>query len=111
MRKSFTAVLERNQTFTADFETEPYEVGWAAEARWFVRVLELEGVRAGLRLNSQISPDGLEWCDHEEPERFCTEPELITMPVRDFGQWLRLRVELPAPDSRVKVQIYLACKS
>ena len=66
LRRSFTAVLEKNATFGADFATEPYEVGWATEARWFVNVLEVErGVT--LRLTPQVSPDGLHWCDEGAP--------------------------------------------
>ena len=37
MRQSMTAVLERDTTFGARFATEPYEVAWASEARWFVQ--------------------------------------------------------------------------
>jgi len=58
MRNSFTAVIERNTTFTSDFETEPYEAAWAGEARWFIRVLAMGGESARLRVMPQISPDG-----------------------------------------------------
>ena len=67
VRKSFTAVLERNATFEGDFETEPYEVGWASEARWFVRVLAAEGAGVSLACTAQVSPDGLGWCDEGGP--------------------------------------------
>ena len=63
MQQSLTAVVERNVTFDAAFATEPYEAGWADEARWFVRVLEAAGEGAELLLHPQISPDGLFWCD------------------------------------------------
>ena len=58
LRQSFTAVLERNTTIREDFATEPYEVGWATETRWFVRVLGYTGEAARLLLTAQISPDG-----------------------------------------------------
>ncbi len=57
VRRSFTAVLERNTRITGAFTTEPYEVGWATEARVFVRALELsEG--AVLTVRPRVSPDG-----------------------------------------------------
>ena len=41
VRRSFTAVLERNIRINGPFTTEPYEVAWATEARLFVRILEM----------------------------------------------------------------------
>ncbi|MFC5823414.1 hypothetical protein [Nonomuraea insulae] len=109
MRHALTAVLERNTTFTADFATEPYEAGWASEARWFVRTLALQG---DLRLTAQISPDGLHWCDDDDSvEQVATEPGLVTLRVREFGHWLRLRATLRGGDPQAKVLIYLALKS
>jgi hypothetical protein len=113
MRKSFTAVLERNSTFTEDFTTEPYEVGWASEARWFVRALELNGAGTHrLRLVTQLSPDGLVWVDDDQSaETYCTGPGMLTWPVREFGHWMRLRAVLEGADASTKVLIYLALKS
>ncbi|MGW0807773.1 hypothetical protein [Nonomuraea sp. NPDC002799] len=112
MRHALTAVLERNTTFTADFATEPYEAGWASEARWFVRTLDLRGDEPALRLTAQISPDGLHWCDDDDTvEQVATEPGLVTLRVREFGHWLRLRATLRGGDPQAKVLIYLALKS
>ncbi|TDC07587.1 hypothetical protein E1267_12790 [Nonomuraea longispora] len=112
MRHALTAVLERNTTFTADFVTEPYEAGWAAEARWFVRTLALEGDAPSLRLTAQISPDGLHWCDDDgSTEQIATEPGMVSMRVREFGHWLRLRATLTGGDPKAKVLVYLALKS
>lgn len=111
MKNAQTAVLERNTTFTADFMTEPYEAAWAGEARWFVRTLELEGEQPSLHLVTQISPDGLHWCDEETPELVTTEPGLVSWRVREFGHWLRLRASLRGGDPKAKVLIYLALKS
>ena len=110
MRHAFTAVLERNAIFTADFATEPYETGWAGEARWFVRVLALAGGDATLTITPQLSPDGLVWCDAEgEPLTVCA-PGMITRALRDFGHWLRLDCVLHGDRPEVKVLIYLALK-
>ena len=109
LRRSFTAVLEKNSTFTSDFATEPYETGWALEARWFVRVLELSP-GACLSITAQISPDGLCWCDEGSDPLCLRAVGLASTPLRSFGQWLRLDGKLTGKQPRVKVLIYLALK-
>ncbi|GAA3938223.1 hypothetical protein GCM10023085_19470 [Actinomadura viridis] len=118
MRQSLTAVLERNRTLSGEFATEPYEVAWAAEARWFVRTLERSGAGARLKVTTQVSPDGLHWCDLE-PEREVAG-ELETWTSAEFGGWLRLKgtvdpggapAEGTGGPASVKVMIYLALKS
>ncbi|TVQ38962.1 MAG: hypothetical protein EA384_07855 [Spirochaetaceae bacterium] len=112
MRHSFTAVLSRNERFTGDFETEPYEVGWATEARLFVHVLELTGAGAtpGWDLAVQISPDGLFWCDLDAPSLTIDGPGLFTYSFREFGNWVRIRATAHAADAMVRPIIYLALK-
>ncbi|MEK7404189.1 MAG: hypothetical protein AAB225_03700 [Acidobacteriota bacterium] len=110
IRRSFTAVIEKNTTFTSDFETEPYEAGWATEARWFVRILELKGDGAALALTPQISPDGLFWCDEGREPILMSAEGLYSLALRGFGQWLRLKARLTGNQPSVKVLIYLALK-
>lgn len=110
MRQSQTAVLERNTTLTGEFATEPYEAAWAGEARWFVQVLERSSDDAELALTTQISPDGITWCDHDGGTRR-TEGELTSWALREFGQWLRVRGAVTPAGAQVKVRIYLAVKS
>jgi hypothetical protein len=106
LRRFFTAVLEKNAVFEGDFQTEPYEAGWAAEARYFVRVMELsDGGR--LTCKPQISPDGLHWCDEGGAGASASAAGLYSFPVRDFGGWLRLDCRL---EGRAKLLIYLALK-
>lgn len=109
LRRSFTAVLEKNARFCGDFETEPYEAGWAAEARWFVRVLEVEG-RGDLRLTPQISPDGLHWCDEGARPVVASGCGLVSLPLTGFGSWLRLKGALLGQLKGVRVLVYLALK-
>jgi hypothetical protein len=110
MKHSFTAVIEQANTYTADFDTEPYETGWATEARWFVRVLDIAGESTGITLTPQISPDGLTWCDEgSAPIRF-EGTGMISIALREFGHWLRLRATLGDGTESVKVLIYLALK-
>jgi hypothetical protein len=107
VRRSFTAVIEKNSTFTASFETEPYETGWAGEARWFIRASEVSGA---LAIVPQISPDGLFWCDEgREPLRI-SQPGVYSFAMRDFGCWLRLRGILEGDRPRAKVMIHLTLK-
>ncbi|MEV0715385.1 hypothetical protein [Asanoa sp. NPDC050611] len=108
MRQALTAVLERDTTFTGDFVTEPYEVAWAGEARWFVHTLAAAGT---VRLVTQISPDGLTWCDLDGVEHVVAGPGLVTWPVTGFGQWLRLRGTLAGEHPSATMRIYLTAKS
>jgi hypothetical protein len=110
MRTSFTAVLEQGTTFGEAFATEPYEAGWAGEARWFVRVLELSGEDAGLDLLAEISPDGLVWCAEGTPPLAIRAPGLYSFSLREFGHWLRLSGVVSGGEPRVKVIVYLALK-
>ncbi|WP_222851127.1 hypothetical protein [Phytoactinopolyspora mesophila] len=119
-----TAVLERNTTLEGEFATEPYEVAWAVEARWFVQILSAEpapdagggngsnGSTAGpgLRLVTQVSPDGITWCDVDDAERVAAGAGLTSWPVREFGHWLRVRGYVEGAGAKVKVRIYLAVK-
>jgi hypothetical protein len=109
LRRSFTAVLEKNSTFRTDFATEPYEAGWAAEARWFVHVLEVDG-SVTLRLSPQVSPDGLHWCDEGAPPMEIDCPGIASVPLRNFGSWLRLSGQILDRPGSVRVLIYLALK-
>ena len=56
LRRFHTAVLEKNETYGEDFDTEPMECGWAGEATWFLRVVELD---AGTTFRCGRSPDGV----------------------------------------------------
>ncbi|MDP6111847.1 MAG: hypothetical protein QF437_31700 [Planctomycetota bacterium] len=110
LRRSHTAVLEKNATFTESFCTEPYEVAWAGEARWFIRILDVAGESVQLDAAVQISPDGLHWCD--EGSRFVSilEPGLYSLAVMEFGHWMRLACRLKGDQPCIKVLIYLALK-
>ena len=111
LRQFHTAVLERNQVYTDDFDTEPYECAWAGEALWFVRVQELGGDGVALDVRAQISPDGLIWCDEGAQLPPLREPGLYMLKVREFGGWLRLACRMSGVVPRVKVLIYLSLKS
>jgi hypothetical protein len=94
IRQSYTAIVERNRPFEGALETEPYECGWASEAIFYVRKLDVGGSIAGTALHVQISPDGIHWCD-EGTTLTLTEGEVDFCKVTHFGNWLRLSGTLP----------------
>lgn len=110
LRRSHTAVIEKNETYSSNFETEPYECGWASEAMWFVRVLEIGGAGTTLRAHAQVSPDGLHWCDIGQSALEASDRGLNQMRLSNFGGWLRLRVDLDGAQPLVKLMIYLVLK-
>ena len=105
MRQSMTAVLERDTTFDTRFATEPYEVAWAGEARWFVQHVGGDGTATYV---TQVSPDGITWCDLDDSEHMAEPGTLISWPVAGFGHWLRLRAKV---NGAVQVRIHLAIKA
>ena len=109
MRESQTIVLERNVEWREAFATEPCEVAWASEAIFFVRTLEVTGVRPGNVARVQISPDGMHWCDDGTDVHLPTEPGVAFCRVAHFGGWLRLVGQLPLGAS-MKVIVYLVLK-
>ena len=111
MRRFFTAVLEQGNTVTGDVATEPYEVGWAGEARWFIRALSIDG-DTEVVATPELSPDGLVWCEAgAAPLRLsAATPALVTAEQRGFGNWLRLNLRVTGRDPRAKLVVYLALK-
>ena len=110
LRRSHTATIEQNETYTENFDTEPYECGWASEVTWFVRVINLaEG--SSMKFIPQISPDGLFWCDKEGTEPVhITEEKLYACELNNFGSWLRLRCVLDGEKPQIKIMVHLALK-
>lgn len=109
MKRSFTAVVERNVTVTGSLESEPYETGWAGEARWFVHVLAADP-QTTLQIASEISPDGLTWCPHEAAPAKHAGPGLFSLPVPMPGPWQRLVVTARPETDPVKVIVYLTLR-
>jgi hypothetical protein len=114
MRNSMTAVLERDGITGPEYRTEPYEVAWAGEARWFLRVVELPAGVERVDCRVQVSPDGLHWCDVDDAVHSVAAAGVSTWVSREFGGWLRLTAtvhgSLPA-GQQVPALIYLALKA
>jgi hypothetical protein len=104
---SQTAVLEKNTTLEGEFATEPFEVAWSREARWFFQVVG--GASADVEVVTQVSPDGLNWVDLEGSTVRTGGRSLVSWCVREYGNWLRVRGTV-APGEATVVRIYLALK-
>ena len=109
VRRSYTAIVERNIRWEGEYATEPYEAAWASEAIFFVRALD---VSPGFAANAhvQISADGIHWADEggafELPR---SKDEVAFCKVGHFGGWLRLAGAVPAGEF-ITVLVSLALK-
>ena len=82
MRQSQSAVIERGAELESVLETEPFETAWAGEARWFVQHVGGDGTATYV---TQVSPDGLTWCDLDEVEHVVGPGRLVSWPATGFG--------------------------
>jgi hypothetical protein len=111
MRNFNTVVLERLKYFTDDFATEPYEVGWASEAIFFIRIHEIEGSNVSLDATVQISADGINWLDEGTHFSRITDIGDRFVKVSNFGGWLRLNANVQGGNQpKLKLTIQLALK-
>ena len=108
LRRSATAVIERDTLWEEEVATEPWEVGWATEAIFFIRVLERDTPTAGASLRVQVSPDGMHWVD-EGTTLTDDGEQLMWRRVSHFGGWLRLVGDMPT-GQRLRVIAYLSLK-
>lgn len=108
LRENITAVLARNEAWTGQAATEPYEAGWALEALIFVRALK-PPVGPQPQARVQISADGMHWVD--EGTRLAmpaAEGAVSFARVKGFGNWLRLAADFaPGAESCVLVTLHL----
>lgn len=109
VNESLTVLIERNAHFDAEFVTEPYEVAWAREARWFL-VLDEAPDGFEVQLDTEISPDGLDWCPLEGVSTQVAGGRVTSWAVRDFGGWLRVRGAV-TKNGQAKGSIFLALKA
>jgi len=109
LRRSYTAVIERNVRWQGAFVSEPYEAAWASEAIYFLRALALDpGLRATAQV--QISADGIHWADEGSSFALPSQPDAVCFcKVRHFGGWLRLRGEVVGGGA-ITVLVALALK-
>lgn len=92
---NLTAVVARNETWTGECATEPYEAGWAREAVIFVRALKPpKGPLPKARI--EISPDGMRWVpEGTEFDLPAGVDQIAFARVAHFGSFLRVAAALP----------------
>lgn len=106
--ENITAVVVRNETWSGEAATEPYEAGWAREAVIFVRTLkEPAGPLPVARV--EISPDGMHWiAEGATVEIPAVKDGIAVARITHFGNWLRLSARFEAGASAtVLVTIHL----
>jgi len=95
MKNTHTAPLEvLSARANGAFLTEPHEAGWADEALAILYVREAHGPAPALRLRAQISADGARWFDHPAPPLRVDGSGGYSLPLAQFGNWLRLAGEV-----------------
>lgn len=102
--------LEVKKYFTEDFQTNPYEAGWASEVIFFIMVEELSGTNPSLTASVQLSHDGVEWCDEGTVSEPITSEGLHFIRVKHFGNYLRLDCKVNGDNPSFKLNIQIACK-
>ena len=109
LRRSYTAVVERNALWQGDFATEPYEAAWASEAIFFVRALA-DTIGTGGKARVQLSADGIRWVDEGTTLDLPRSNDEVTFcRVCHFGGWLRIAGTL-APNNQMAVLVSLSLK-
>ncbi len=95
MKNVHTAPLEvLSPRSNGPFATEPYEAGWADEALAMIYVREMTGPTVELLLRAQISVDGARWFDHPASPLRIEKTGGFSLPLPQFGNWLRLAGEV-----------------
>ncbi|MHA6691257.1 hypothetical protein [Devosia sp. A449] len=98
MLTSTVATLTRGEAWRLGDFSEPYEAGWASEAQIFARGLD-DGGHGG-KAHVQVSPDGIRWCDEGSSLDLLPGEGLSFIRLREFGHFIRLRVEMPVGAAR-----------
>jgi hypothetical protein len=93
--ENLTAVVARNESWTGESATEPYEAGWAKEAIVFVRALKApKGALPQARI--EISADGMHWAPEGSVFDLPSVKDAVTFQrVAHFGNFLRVVASLP----------------
>lgn len=110
MRLFNASHLEVKKNFSADFQTEPYEAGWATEAIFFIMVEERHGAQASLTAAVEISHDGMNWAKEGTVSGPISEKGLHFIKVKHFGNWLRLNCQISGDQAVFRLNIQIALK-
>lgn len=101
------SVLERRVSISAPYSTYPFEAGWASEAVFFIQT---EGPHPALRLEPEISPDGVNWTPAETTGQLAANASIRALALTNFGGWLRLTIEGATESEPATILVHLALK-
>lgn len=106
--ENITAILARNETWSGDAASEPYEAGWAREAVLFVRALKTP-VGAMPNARVEMSPDGMHWLPEGTTLEMPTVKDGVAAArISRFGNWLRLAAHFESgAEATVLVTLHL----
>lgn len=92
---------------TETHSTYPFETGWASEGVFFVQI---EGAHPPLRLQPEISPDGINWVPIEGASDMPSDATIAALRLRNFAGWLRLTIAGATAAEPAMLLIHLALK-
>ncbi len=110
MRLFNASHLEVKDDFVRDFQTNPYECGWASECIFFVMVEGVSGRSPRLVGEVEISHDGINWAKEGTVSDPITAEGLHFIRVKHFGNWLRLNCRITGENPSFRLNIQIALK-
>ena len=110
MREFNTAPLDVKKEYSEDFQTHPYECGWASEAIFFISIDDVSGDGATLDAVVQISNDGFYWTDEGTRFEPMAKKGIYFVRASHFGGWLRLSCSISGTDAKFILNNHLALK-
>ena len=109
--KNFNAShLQIKKCIREDFQTFPYEVGWADEVIFFFTLEHITQGNPVYTATVQLSPDGVRWADDGETPvaTISGEGVHIIKVAPNFGNYIRLSVRTEGGEAMLCVSIH--CK-
>ena len=110
MKQFNAAHLEVKKEFSEDFQTHPFECGWADEAIFYLMVEGVSGENATLEGAVELSHDGVNWAAEGTTFGPLMKKGLIFVRVNHFGNWLRLSCKVSGEEPVFRLLIQIALK-
>lgn len=88
--ENITAIIARNERWSGEAASEPYEAGWAREAVFFVRAIK-QPIGRPPKARVEISADGMHWVSEGTEFDMPSEKDgVVAARIKQFGNWLRV---------------------
>jgi hypothetical protein len=88
--ENITAIIARNERWSGEAESEPYEAGWAREAVFFIRAIK-QPIGKAPKACVEISADGMHWLSEGTEFDMPAEKDAVAAArIAHFGNWLRV---------------------